>query len=141
MDLVLFGLGMAIFLPQSAGAVNTTKWLGRYEGTWDDTYDECSGDTGQDGTIIIRLKKIKKDGTVKSAAVFFSDDTTDRLDAKGNIYYTANGKRRLRLQYLLDYGVYVIDAKLTKKGRIVGVYEHNDNSCTWGGTLDSRIVK
>ena len=75
------------FIPQTASAVNVKRWQGRYLGTWDDTYDNCTGDLSQDGTIIIRLIKTKKNGKITSAAVFFSDDTSDRIDAKGKIVF------------------------------------------------------
>ncbi|OGY86390.1 MAG: hypothetical protein A2233_00535 [Candidatus Kerfeldbacteria bacterium RIFOXYA2_FULL_38_24] len=124
------------FIPQTASAVNVKRWQGRYLGTWDDTYDNCTGDLSQDGTIIIRLIKTKKNGKITSAAVFFSDDTSDRIDAKGKIY-TKNNVRRIRLNYLHDYGSYAIKAKLTNKKQIIGRYDHNNLSCTWGGTINA----
>ncbi|MDP3971248.1 MAG: hypothetical protein Q8P90_06205 [bacterium] len=130
---------MVTMLPQSAEAIQAHKWEGPYKGIWDDTYDYCGGDTNQDGNITIRLKKIQKSGKITNASVFFSDDTADRLDATGKIYFK-NGKRKIRLKYLQDSGTFVINGRLTAKKGIVGKYDHTTN-CSWGGTVNAKKVK
>jgi hypothetical protein len=125
-------------LPQPAGAIVPNKWEGRYEGPWDDLHDSC-GDTEQDGTITIKLKEIKQDGRITSAAVFFDDDAQERLDATGKIFFK-DGKRRIRLRYLKDSGDYVIKARLTDKKKIRGSYYHSAGSCIWGGSVEAEKV-
>lgn len=124
-------LALAPFMSQAA---DYSRFEGRYDGAWDDTYDSC-GDTAQSGDLLIRLNSVASDGTISNASVKF-DDSTKIMATSGRIY-RHNGVRRIRLNYgsTTDGTVYTIKAKLTNHRHINGRYDHANTSCTWGGTV------
>lgn len=134
------GTIFSLALPFSTQAINGSRWEGRYEGTWTNTYSNDCFDAGATGDLVVRLLKVKNDGTISSATVKFSDGSL--LDATGSIY-KKNGIRRIRLNYSFDETTdYRIKGKLTGDRKIKGSYVHADSSCEpgWGGTVKAHHV-
>lgn len=133
------GLGVALLLPAQTQAINFNQFKQTYQGTWENTYDEC-GDIGETGIITIVLTKIKKKAAtrakVKDATVYFSDGSYGGLAGTGKIF-----KKNKKLKIRLNYGTtaptdYYLTGTISKK-KLNGMYYHSDagSGCSWSGTI------
>lgn len=130
----------SLVLPFTTQAITGSRWEGRYEGTWTNTYSSDCFDAGSTGDLVIRLLQVKNNGTISSATVKFSNGSL--LDATGSINIK-NGIRHIHLNYSIDETTdYRIKGKLSGDRKIKGSYVHADSSCAdgWGGTVKAHHV-
>ncbi|MBI2416142.1 MAG: hypothetical protein HYV33_05810 [Candidatus Kerfeldbacteria bacterium] len=122
---------LAELLTSPALAIQPSNFEKTYTGSWTNTFDSC-GPVGQTGILTVQLNQIKRNGTVSTAVITFSDASA--MFGSGKITKSGSS-RKLKIDYSGGgKSWYRLTGKITKHA-ITGVYIHTTKKCYWGGDV------
>ncbi len=133
-----------LVLPSKTEAIKFSNFKTTYQGTWENTSNDC-GSTGGTGTMTIEVRKVERRtetrARVKKAWVYFSDGVYGGMEATGRIFLK-NNRKKMRLNYgAEESGDYTLVGRINKN-TFHGTYTHEflDDTCHWGGTFDLENI-